>query len=223
MKTLLLLCTFFVVNSLISQQRFGFDLSTRMKDVNASITYHRVTYKNLILSGGFHFGNYGKNFIDRYLAEVPFETLESPYAGRPSTIVESNETYKLHYYANKNYTLGLSVGIGAFKEFGIKHGVRFNLNTKFLFVFGEYKLEYGRGGQESQWRGGIQQHFVVAISPELVHTIRLSGRITFYYGVKSPYYYSLDKGKFNPKYRKDLFNGFEPELTIGITRVFGKC
>lgn len=223
MKTLLLLCALFVVNSSISQQRIGFDLSTRMKDVNASITYHRVVYKNFILSGGFHFGNYGKNFMDRFLAEVPFETLESPYPGRPNTIVESNETYKLHFYANKNHVLGLSIGIGAFKEFSVKHGLRFNLNSKFLFVYGTYKLEYGRIERESIWQGGVQQHFVGAISPELVHTIRLSGRNTFYYGIKVPYYYSLDRSMFNPIYSKDRFNGWEPEITIGITRVIGKC
>lgn len=223
MKILILLCVLFLNSFANAQQRIGIDLSSRMTDMNISISYHKVVMKNYLISGGVHFGNFGKSFMDRYSAKVPFESLESPFTGRPNSIIASNETYKLHQYRITNNALGMSFGVGVFKEFSLKHGVRFNLNSKFLFVTGSYKLEYGRGGEESIWEGGAQNNFVGAISPEIVHTIRLSGRITFYYGIKAPYFYSLDKGKFHPLYSKDRFNGFEPELSIGITRVFGKC
>ena len=219
----MLLSLLFVFLHLVSfsQQRIGIDLSFRGTGLNANFTFQKVVFKNFLISGGFTIGNYGKNFINNYVTNN-IGQLESGFVGRPNYLNDTTGILELQSYTSTNKAVGISIGIGAFKEFSVKHGIRFNLNTKFFYSTGNVNFSYGTS------INGIHltqksNKFVASLSPELVHTIRLTGRMTFCYGVKVPYYFSLDKGKYNPKYRKDIFKGFEPELTIGLTRVIGKC
>ena len=222
MKTLLIIYTLVITTFSFSQQRISLDVSAKSLGLNANISYQKVIWKNFIVGGGLHFGNYGKCYINNYVAGVPFNSLESPYVGRETTLNDTSGTFYLYSYSSKNMAVGISLGLGVFKEFSIKHGIRFNLNHKFFYSHSKENMRFGNPNSGSRLMY-TSHKFIGVICPELVHTIRVSGRMTFCYGLKVPYYFSLDKGKYNPKYSKDIFSGFEPELTIGFTRVIGKC
>jgi hypothetical protein len=120
--------------------------------------------------------------------------------------------------------IGISLGLGVFKEFSVNHGIRFNLNSKFYVV--NSRIHTGYFNSENSFFSYLiyhQNYFVGSISPEVYHTIRLSGRSTLYYGIKLPYYFSLDKGKFRPTNSNELLAGFEADLSVGLTYVIGKC
>jgi len=106
----------------------------------------------------------------------------------------------------------------------VVHGLRFNAHFKIGFMKSNILAGYWN---DSITVGALRsysiRHLTTAISPEIYHTIRIAGRTTLYYGMKVPYYFPINKKKFNPKYSIDMFNDWEPEISIGLTFVIGKC
>lgn len=188
----------------------------------------KVVINNYIVSGGLNFGAMGRKYMDfdndTTLLKNGF-IIKSPYSNVPLTIIDtSGNCFQLLRYGMNAKGIGIFVGIGCFKEFNVTHGIRFNLNTKFYAVHSKVLGTYLNLEHSYFTRSTYNQnYFVGSISPELVHTIRLGGRTTFHYGVKAPYYFSLDKGKFRPTTNKELLSGFEVDLSIGLTYVIGKC
>ncbi len=218
MKTALTIILLILTLHGYSQQRIAFDLTFKSLGINSTVIYQNVFYKNVFFSAGLTIGNYGKSFMSSYTAGVPYGSLESPYPALTNTIGNS----RLKGYSSKSTGAGIVLGIGAFKEFSVKHGVKFSLNNKLFIISQDNLFHVGEGLDEI----GIltkSTFYVASISPEISHTIWLNGRTTFNYGIKVPYFYSLDKGKYHPLYRKDVFYGFEPELSIGFTYAVGKC
>ena len=230
MKNLLLtlLCIVGINYTTTAQQRIGIDVSSRLTDIHLTANYQRVVKTNFLLNGGLTVGSMGRKFIffdnDTTLLKNGY-VIQSPYSAVPTTITDTaSSNFQLFRYDMNATGFGALLGIGFFKEFSVNHGIRFYLNTKFHFVQSRVHCGY-YNIQQSNYTYSVfhQNYFVGSISPELVHTIRLSGRTTFYYGVKVPYYFSLDKGKFRPTTTKELLSGFEADLCIGLTYVIGKC
>lgn len=208
------------------QKRLGGDLSTKGNNLNVTLTYNHVFKSNFLLSAGLFGGNYGYSGVDLTEAQynlgrrlaTPFNTLNQPITDT------SGNQYELFDYGTKGNGVGIQVGLGYFHEFTEIHGIRFNLNTRVGWMISNLSLAYYNQSIDERISLFSQQvHLSGAISPELSHTMRLTGKITFYYGLKFPYYFSLDRAKFNPINPKDLFYFWEPELSAGITYVIGKC
>lgn len=208
------------------QQRIGFDFATKGTTLSATATYNKVIKQNFLLSAGMFIGNFGSGFMDLTVNQFQNgQRLVSPISD--FNLHETDEvgnSYTVFDYASKGSGYGIQMGLGYFHEFKSIHGIRFNLNNRIgwmssRFTIFYYSEELEKGVHLIKYRS----HFIGAISPELSHTMRLTGRITFFYGFKFPFYYSLDKGKFNPSYSSDLFYRLEPELCIGLTYVIGKC
>jgi hypothetical protein len=208
------------------QQRIGFDLGTKGNTLSATATYNKVLKKNFLLSAGIFIGNYGLAFMDLNVQQ--FETgqrVYTPFSDFNSNHIDSSGiSYTLFDYGSRGSGSGVQFGFGFFHEFGVMHGIRFNLNNRIGWMNSRFNIFY----YNEELEKGVhlmkyRSHFIGAITPEISHTMRMTGRITFFYGFKFPFYYSLDKGKFNPRYSSDLFYRLEPELCIGLTYVIGKC
>ncbi len=207
-----------------AQQRISFDANTRLNTINFTARYMKVIKKPFFLTGGICFGLYGNGTNSYDSLDVVNSRNYSPYSKLDLTRVDTSGVYELVKYSGNTRGIGIDLGIGAYHEFSVVHGIRFNLNHRFMFVTHIVSAYYKdwTAGNILIWR--IEQaHVAGAIIPELYHTIRIGGRSTFYYGIKSPYYYSMDKANYNPKTTNDILFGFEPELAFGLTYQVGNC
>ena len=230
MKAIILTVLFVIVldSPILAQQRIGIDVSSRLTDITLSTNYQKVVKKNFLISGGLTFGAMGRKFIDfdndTTLLKNGF-IIQSPYATVSTSFRDTDgNNFQLMRYNMNAKGIGISLGVGVFKEFSVNHGIRFNLNSKFYLVNSRIHTGYFNS-ENSYFSYSIyhQNYFVGSLNPELYHTIRLSGRSTLYYGIKLPYYFSLDKGKFRPTNSNELLAGFEADLSVGLTYVIGKC
>jgi len=214
--------------SALSQQRIGIDVSSRLTDLTITTNYQKVFNKNFLISAGLTFGSMGRKFLDFENDTILLKNgynIQSPYATVSTSIRDKDgNNFQLMRYNMNAKGIGVSLGVGVFKEFSVNHGIRFNLNSKFYAVNSRIHTGYFNV-QNSYFTYAFyhQNYFVGSISPELFHTIRLGGRTTFYYGIKVPYYFSIDKGRFRPTNSNDLLAGFEADISVGLTYVIGKC
>jgi hypothetical protein len=208
------------------QQRIGLDISTRMTNLMFTTHYQKVIKNRFLFSIGVFGGNHGHAFVKNdTLALYSNNQPQSPY-NRVNEVqfdTTGNHYYLLDYRSTGS-SIGIQAGLGYFHEFDPQHGLRTNINATVGYV-GTHVTGYYRSTHIFREILAVhhQAHWVASISLEAYHTIRLSGRLTFNYGVKVPFFYSIDQSTFNPTTHKDLLYGFEPHLSIGITRVIGKC
>ncbi len=221
--TLIFTCICTNVNA---QHRIGLDIGTRKLD-NLIFTFHfqSVIKDKWLYSVGVFSGSNGRELIqnnpDRLYSGEP---IKSPFKSVNEIRTDELSDYHILDYSSKVRSFGVQFGLGYFFEFGTSHGLRVNLNNKIGYAESSTKGYYRSIEIPKEvFAYFTHYHFISALSLEVYHTIRLTGRLTFNYGFKIPYFYSIDKRKFNPTNYKDLTYGFEPELSIGLTRVIGKC
>ena len=227
MKTriLLSLIFFFNLTSFHAQKRVGLDVSTRLTNLNLTLTYNHLLKKNFLFSTGIYSGGSG-------IFDIKNDTINltngkgnySPYSIANVQLSDSFSTYGLYDYYTRTKSIGIQIGIGYFWELGVIHGIRANLNAKLGYSTNKIRGYY----RSTKIRREISRvfyasHVTLASSIELAHTMRIQGRYTFYYGIKAPYFFNVDKKNFNPRTQRVAFYGFEPEFTLGLTRVIGKC
>jgi hypothetical protein len=230
MKTFNSLIAFLFIAGLHSnvngQKRIGMDLSTKGNNLVISAHYNQIIRNNYFYSVGLFGGGFGYSGVD--LTRTQFDSgrrLKSPFEQiNESESDNSGNTYELFDYGTKGSGLGIQVGFGYFHEFSVVHGIRFNLNNRFGWMTSKLSVSYYNDAlKQNINRFERVSHFTGAVSPEVYHTMRWSGRITFFYGLRLPYFYSVNKENFNPQNTKDLFNSWEPEVAAGLTYVIGKC
>jgi hypothetical protein len=225
MHLLRLLIALFLFGNANAQQRIGVDFNSRLINGHLTVQYHRVIKGPFLftagIGGGFH--GYSENVGSESQVRNGFYQKGYPYF--PDTEVDEDGDYLLRGTDTKGAGWTAAVGIGVFKEFANFHGFRFNINHTFSWMRSDTKAFYKDFDQIAITTSKYKDiwHPLGAISLELYHTLRVNGRFTFYWGVKLPYYYSLDKGRYNPKVDSELFHKFLPDLSIGFTRAVGKC
>lgn len=203
-----------------SQQRVGLELFSHLDDLSLGTHFQKVVKAKFILGGGFV-------WINRRLGEAFSEEQSSSISAAirniPVSFDRNGEKYVVQGYRTKSKAFMLTLNTGFFHEFGTVHGIRVNLNGRIGVA--ENKGTYHYSGQINDTIVSVKytrNHLVTAVSPEIYHTLRQRQKLTFYYGLRFPVYFSLDKQHFDPVYRKDGFYGFEPEIAIGITYFVGK-
>ena len=225
-KQLKLLVFLLLAVDTYSQKRIGFDLSTKGNNIILTYQFNQVITNNLIYSVGLFGGGFGYSGVD--LNRTQFNSgrrLQTPFQQINEPITDtSGNMYELFDYGTKGSGFGLQLGIGYFHEFSPVHGIRFNLNNRFAWMTSKLSVAYNNDGVKQNINKFERvSHLSGALSPEIYHTMRFSGRLTFYYGIKLPYFYSLDRSQFNPVNKKDLFFEWEPEISAGLTYVVGRC
>jgi hypothetical protein len=210
---------------LLAQQRIGADINTHLQNFNYSLHYQKVMKGPLLFSVGFFGGKYdmGSNMNDTTLVYGGYN-LGIAYPQLTKSITNPEGTFLLGSTASIGHGLGITVGIGLFKEFKSYHGIRFNLNQRIGWMRSDVRSSYYRPftyrrlyTYQNIWHG------TAATTLELYHTYHFSGRHTFYWGVKAPYHYTLDKGRFKPQKSTEVFHQFTMDLSLGMTYAIGKC
>lgn len=224
-RSILFYATLFLHFVSTGQQRIGIDLSSRMDNLMLTVHYQKALKNRLLFSAGIYGGGNGRCYINYQTDPSNLsQNVQSPYSEANLPISDSTGTYVLEEYNYVAKSMGIQLGIGYFYEFGVKHGIRANANAAFGFASstlnGHYRSTDNTGVVSAT---NSSQHFTRSISLEACHTIRLTGRTTFNYGIKVPYYFSADRSRFNPTTKKDILYGFEPQISIGMTYVVGKC
>lgn len=228
MRTLVFFLLLFLIFSFssLAQKRIGIDVATK-NITNLSFTAHfqKVVKKNYLISYGLFFGNYGKSYSDNdinliynnFKIQSPFSTLNEP-------VTDTSGIYQLLNYNITGKGYGVQFGAGYFHEFNVIHGIRANINMRFGFMGEEIFASYFQVTDSTYKNIRTTRGFLSgAVCPEIYHTIRRTGRITFYYGIKLPYYFTLNRNLFNPQNSNEILFGLEPEFCIGLTRIIGKC
>ncbi|MFT5858606.1 MAG: hypothetical protein ACI865_000694 [Flavobacteriaceae bacterium] len=207
-----------------SQKRIGLDVSSHLLNINTTLHYQQVLKNRLLWSFGIFRGGMGKTITDGDTLNIYEGTNYSPYSSVNQPFVDSSGTHNLLGYSMRGKANGLQAGLGCFLPLGPKHGLRTNINFKVGYistrVVARYKLTPSHNPVSLL---SFNNHWFAGVSTEIYHTIRLIKRFTFYYGLKVPYYFSINKGRFNPLHKSDMLYGFEPEISLGLTRVIGKC
>lgn len=203
-----------------SQQRIGFELSSRVQDLSCGITFQKAMKKHFLLGTGLVINGTALGYKDFNEGE---ET-HNPYAFLPTTVLRDSSEYLIHSYdAKSGLAAGLQLMTGFFHEFNSYHGLRFNLNYRFSFVrtaVSGYYYSASNGGYAYERRNGW--HSVQALSPEIYHTLRQSNKWTLYYGVRLPIYMSIFEKSYSPAYKSDMYTGVKLEVAVGLTRHIGK-
>lgn len=224
-RIILIVFTLLVNFNSTGQKRIGIDISSRLDNLMFTVHYQQVLKNRFLYSVGiFGGGNGGVLVQNDTLRLYSGKPIATPYSNSDLPIIDSITSYSILDYTSSARSVGIQFGVGYYFEFDVEHGLRINLNSKWAYVgtkLGGYyrSIETYREVYATHY----EDHFVGSLSLEAFHTIRLSGRMTFNYGFKLPYYYTIDKARFRPSIQKDLLYGFEPEVSIGLTRVIGKC
>lgn len=221
---LLLYLFLFTTSWCFSQQRVGLDISYRQVGLNTSLSYHKVFAGNWLLSASLTYGQKGRYIIDYRDDNQDKTDFFSPWGEVNQPILKGNSKYHIKRYSVKNKAVTVQVGLGYFHNFDVKHGIRGHLFMQYGQTFNTVTGTYDASDQAYDiLKRTTTKHSIAAVSAEVYHTIQVWQKFTFYYGLKAPYYFKVDKTRFNPVRKLDNFFGLEPEISLGVTYLIGDC
>ncbi|AEA45420.1 hypothetical protein [Fluviicola taffensis] len=220
MSKLFFILLFLITFSCFSQQRIGLEFFSRFDGLSVGTHYQKVIYSKFIVGAGLVWVTKRRGEIFQDKSETPIYTA---IRSVDPSFDRSGEKYVVQGSRTTSKALMITLNTGFFHEFGAIHGVRINLNARIGISnnTGTY-LYSGMINDSIIPIKHIKNHLVTGISPEIYHTLRQRQKLTFYYGVRFPVWFSLDKRNFNPAFRKEGFYGLEMELAIGVTYFIGK-
>ncbi len=221
-KSILLFLTC-VSFQLVAQKRVSFEVSSRISNLSCAVHYQKVFRSHFLFGGGILFGGKMRGFTpidatyDELLNKSPFPELNKLY-------FEDTNTFELINYSTRSRSLSLTLNTGFFHNFGQVHGLRFNANFRVGLADAVVQIGYRNlKSNDHVLRGDVKRVNIFALSPEIYHTIRQSSKLTFFYGLKVPYFMNLTPEKHKPQFSSDAYYKFKPELVAGISYAFGKC
>lgn len=215
----LLMISFFAFN-----QRIGVDVSTRLENFNATLTYHQIIRSHFLVSAGIFMGGNGNAFAE--IDTSAFDAgnrIRSPFPIINTYYDDSIGNYGLLGYQTVGSSRGFHLSFGYFKQFNTLHSIRFHLNSRWGMAQNTVRAYY-RATELLRTQKIIteQYHGIGSLGLEAFHGIRMGTRISLYYGLKLPYFFTLNKTKFAPVRPGDLFFKVKPELSFGLTYYVGK-
>jgi hypothetical protein len=226
MRYYIVFLTFVLTFISTAQNRASFDISYRFNALNLTLGYHKVFASNWLVSGTVNYGRKGI-FFSRDLIPKNTSSEKQHITSSWSSVREVVETdagvHYLREFITDNRALSAQIGLGYFNNISFTHGFRMHLFANYGYAMTYIKGYYTPIGNKYPRRDYQVQHGVAALSIEAYHTIRLYQKYTFYYGLKAPYYFLLNKDKYNPTYKQYHFYRFMPELSLGVTYLIGNC
>lgn len=220
MNKLLIILFLLFSNFCFSQQRIGLELFSHLDHLSLGTHYQKVIYSKFLVGTGLVWmkNRRGEAFQDKSPNGIHTAITETP-----ESFDRNNEKYVVQGYRTVSKALMITLNTGFFHEFGSLHGIRANLNGRIGVAQNSGTYTYlGMINDTVIPVHHQKNHLVATISPEIYHTLRQKSKLTFYYGLRFPVYFSLDKKNFNPVFRKDGFYGLEMEVAVGITYFLGK-
>lgn len=210
---LLLVCTLTVATG-SAQWRWSNELSSQFESLSFS-THVQKAFANRYLLG-IGVGNIGKERG----ADYNDNNTHSSFSFVPDTWNYEGSTL---YHAGENTRIRgaqLQLMTGYYWESSKKkHGLRFNANFKIGWLFSSNTVFYKQHdtivaihfNQNIRFMRGI-------VSLDVLHTIRLTEKTTFYYGLKNGLF--LPNSAYRPTEKQEAFRFYVPELCLGISRYF---
>jgi len=207
---------------LCAQSRVAIDLNATFLNSFTSLQYCHIIKKGLYIKSGFTFGSFGRGYAEQEASEIKLNHgLISPYSDVNSPPFDD---MMLIDYTTKVEGMGIELGIGKFWELDPVHTIRLDLQVK-VYRFNEHISAHYIVHQPSSYSIiellSIKRN-CFSFGPEVFHAIRISGRLTGFYGFKFPYYLPIRTAGYRPQNRKDVTIGFQPNLTIGMSCALGK-
>ena len=225
MKRIFILTFLLTIKIAAFSQRIGLDVSTRLENFNLTLTYHQIIQSNFLLSVGFFTGGNGNAFAEIDSSKYDAgNRIRSPYSSVNTYSFEPNGDFGLLAYAVLGKSSGFHFSAGYFKQLNDIHSLRFHLNSKWGVATSEVRAYYRSSSQQrTEAIITLEQHWIGSVGLEAFHGVRMGNRISLYYGLKLPYYFSIDQSTFAPVHSSDLFFRLKPELSVGLTYYVGKC
>lgn len=209
------------VTPCFSQQRIGLELFSHLDDLSLGTHYQKVVYSKFIVGAGLIWINKRRGEAAQEQAATIIHTA---IRNVPEFFERGGEKYLVQGYYTISKSLMLTLNTGFFHEFDAVHGVRVNLNVRMGIAQSRGFYSYrGMVNDTIIPVKYVQNHLVTAVCPEMYHTLRQRSRLTFYYGLRFPVYFSLNKRNFDPVFRKDGFYRLEMEGVIGATYFIGRA
>lgn len=220
MNKLLFIALISFSSSGFSQQRVGLELFSHLDDLSIGTHFQKVVKSKFILGGGLIWISNRRGEAFEY---EPGKSLHTANRSVPASFVRNNETYVVQTSRTTSKALMLTLNTGFFQEFGALHGIRVNLNARIGVAVSKGTYSYYGQINDTVIPVRYSKNYLFAgVVPEIYHTLRQRQKLTFYYGLRFPFYFSLDKRTFDPIHRKEGFYGLEMEVAIGITYFVGK-
>ena len=219
MKKGILLLSLFCALGTFAQQRVGVEFFTRLEDFSKAIHYQKVVQSHFLIGAGAFFQ--GRYFTYKTLSE---DSTHNPFGFVDSRIEANGTTYHIaDYNVRSNFAIGGQIMTGWFHDFSPYQSIRVNLNFRFGYAKSLVRVMYlNENNTYPLITTMVGYHSFQAISPEVYHTLRKTGKWAFYYGVRLPFYFSLFKKSYSPENSFDIYKKPKLELVIGVTRQIGK-
>lgn len=208
------------------QGRIGFDLAGVINGrANFTFNYHHMVKDKILLSAGVFLGSNGGAFISQDTSKLyEGKTLNSPYASLDRNISDSTGSYGLLNYRSVGSSSGFALGIGTFHPLNERNSIRGHFYAKAGMATSTIRGKYYSTADERILEGEIKHadYWFCAVSLEASHVIKLSDRMSLYWGLKVPYYFQLNPSIYKSYNHQDVHLGFEPEISAGLTFFLGK-
>lgn len=210
------------VNIAYAQQRLSIDATYRKTTVNTTLGIHKVINNNWLISLGLTYGGKGRYSFHHLDYSHPQQAFSSSY--RDLRVPQESSSFELKRYDVNKKVAAMQLGIGYFYNLDVKHGFRGHFNLISGIANNEISAYFvSVQDQEITKTYSTINHWFLATNAEVYHTIRVWRKITFFYGFKIPYYFSVDKANFHPNRSEEGMYQFEPELGLGLTFQIGDC
>jgi hypothetical protein len=119
----------------MGQKRIGIDVSSRMNNLMFTAHYQQVLKNRIIYSAGIFVGGHGSVFIvNDTMRWYNGNSIATPYANFNRPVTDSITSYQALDYISSAKSTGIQFGLGYYFEFGVEHGLRINLNSKWAYV-----------------------------------------------------------------------------------------
>ena len=201
-------------NNLFSQYRWGNELSSEFEGLSFTTHVQKVVRSHFLV--GLGIGNLGKQSGSDYNdvdSKSSFNTTANEVLINGEKAFHSGENSKMR-------GAQFQIMTGYFLETkNKKHGLRINANLKFGWLFSTNVVFYKINDSVpsvSYYRN--TNFFKSAASLDVFHTIRITEKNTFYYGLKNLFY--LPSSAYRPTERYEAFRFFIPEICVGISHYF---
>jgi len=213
---LLIGCVFVSFAFAAQGQRVALDFSSALDNMYTSVLYCHIIKPTWYVKAGLSKGNYGRgNFVKNRAEAQAGNPMVSAYA----SVNDGLPGLHLQGYDTRVKGVALEFGIGKFIEIGPVHTVRFDLQLKGYRITEEFWAAYVAPAPDTLTRGKTFEfkRNCLSIGPEIFHAIRISGRLTFYYGLKMPFYLPIRSEGYHPRGTKSQSIGVHPNLCLGMS------
>lgn len=207
---------------LCAQSRVALDLNATFLNRFMSVQYCPIIKKGYYIKSGITFGTFGLGYAEQSESELKAEnSLISPYS---EVNTPPYDGMILIDYITKVKGVGVELGLGKFWEIDPVHTIRLDLQVK-VYRFNELVSAHYTIHQPSTY-SVIEflsiKRTALSIGPEVFHAIRISGRLTGFYGFKFPFFLPIRTAGYRPQNWKEVTVGFQPNLTVGMSCALGK-